>query len=51
MVLLSLIGLAIQVFLHVDVAFALGILVGFIAANFVPSETACPTKDKEHAGT
>jgi hypothetical protein len=54
-VLFSLIGLAVQVFLGVEVAFALGILAGFIVANFVPSNTACSIgtgKDgQEHTGS
>lgn len=47
MVLFSLLGLGVQYFFRVEVALALGILVGFVAANFVPMDTACGIRGKQ----
>ena len=49
MVLCSLAGFAVQRFLHVEVALAVGVLVGFIAANFVP--LSCSAKGGGLGGT
>ena len=47
MILFSLLGLGVQYLFHVDIALALGVLVGFVAANFVPMDTACGIRGKQ----
>ena len=38
-------GLAVQLFFGVDLALAVGALVGVVAANFVPGTSACSPKE------
>lgn len=47
MVLLTLIGWALQTFAEVPNALVFGLLLGFVAANFVPARGACPLPPRE----
>jgi hypothetical protein len=46
-VLFSLLGLGVQLLFRVDVALAAGVLLGFVVANFVPSDKACSARREE----
>lgn len=47
MILLTLIGWAVQAFAAVPNALVFGLLLGFVAANFVPARGACALPPRE----
>ncbi|MCK6460657.1 MAG: hypothetical protein L6Q95_12285 [Planctomycetes bacterium] len=50
MILFTLVGLGAQFLLGFDVGLALGILVGLVVANLVPSDKACPIGGRKGTG-
>lgn len=50
MILCALLGLAVQLLFHVDIALAAGVVLGLVVAQFVPLATSCSQKPPEKAG-